>query len=99
MVAVSGQGRASAKKLARTLRLLASPVRLLILRSLGARGAYVGDLAKMLRMSQSATSHQLGILAQAGIVAAKKEGRSVRYTLATTGEAKQISRLLRSFGA
>lgn len=42
----------------------------------------VCDLAEVLRMTQSAVSHQLKILKQAKLVSARREGKSVFYALA-----------------
>lgn len=42
----------------------------------------VCDLAEVLHMTQSAVSHQLRILKQAKLVSARREGKSVFYSLA-----------------
>lgn len=42
----------------------------------------VCDLAEILHMTQSAISHQLKILKQARLVSARREGKSVFYSLA-----------------
>lgn len=42
----------------------------------------VCDLAEVLHMTQSAISHQLKILKQAKLVSARREGKSVFYSLA-----------------
>lgn len=42
----------------------------------------VCDLAEILNMTQSAVSHQLKILKQAKLVASRREGKSVYYSLA-----------------
>lgn len=42
----------------------------------------VCDLAEVLHMTQSAVSHQLRILKQAKLVNARREGKSVFYSLA-----------------
>ncbi len=42
----------------------------------------VCDLAEILHMTQSAISHQLKILKQAKLVSARREGKSVFYSLA-----------------
>ncbi len=42
----------------------------------------VCDLAEVLHMTQSAVSHQLRILKQAKLVNARREGKSVLYSLA-----------------
>ncbi len=42
----------------------------------------VCDLAEALRMTQSAVSHQLGILKRSKLVKSRREGKSVFYSLA-----------------
>lgn len=41
-----------------------------------------GDLAKAVRMSEPATSHQLRVLRDLGMVERRRDGRRVFYTLA-----------------
>lgn len=42
----------------------------------------VCDLAKLLRMTQSAVSHQLRILKQAHLIKARRDGKTIFYSLA-----------------
>jgi ArsR family transcriptional regulator len=42
---------------------------------------YVGDLAALLGMTQSAVSHQLRLLRNLHLVKTRKEGRTVYYSL------------------
>lgn len=42
----------------------------------------VGELSKAVRMSESATSHQLKVLRDLGLVERRREGRRVYYSLA-----------------
>jgi len=42
----------------------------------------VCDIAELLKLSQSAISHQLRILKQAGLVRSRREGKTVYYSLA-----------------
>lgn len=42
----------------------------------------VGELSKAVRMSESATSHQLKVLRDLGLVERRREGRRVFYSLA-----------------
>ena len=42
----------------------------------------VGDLAEELNMTQSAVSHQLKVLKQAKLVKARRDGKSMLYSLA-----------------
>ena len=63
-------------------RLLADPTRLKIVYALSLREMCVYDLANMLDMTQSAVSHQLRTLKQAKVVAFRKNGKMVCYSLA-----------------
>lgn len=44
----------------------------------------VCDIAQLLNMSQSAISHQLRVLKQAGLVKYRRDGKTVFYSLADT---------------
>ena len=59
-------------------------------------GLLVGDIAEALDMGHSAVSHLLGFLNEGGIVKYAKSGRTVRYTLASTPEAKRLLRIKRA---
>lgn len=62
---------------------LASPTRIRVLFALLESGELsAGELAKAVRMSPSATSHQLRILRDLGLVRRRREGRRVLYELA-----------------
>ena len=56
--------------------------RIRILYCLFASEMCVCDIATLLNMTQSAISHQLGVLRQAGLVSFRREGRTVFYSLA-----------------
>ncbi|WP_420455309.1 metalloregulator ArsR/SmtB family transcription factor [Rubrivirga sp.] len=43
-----------------------------------------GEIAEALGLPAPTASHHLGLLRQAGLVTSEKDGRFVRYTLATT---------------
>lgn len=70
--------------LSRLFSALGDPTRLTILRALAeADGSVcVSDLAGSTELSISAVSHQLRLLRDRGLVAARRNGRSVQYTLA-----------------
>ena len=70
---------------ASVLRALASPHRLRIVHRLGAGPLDVTELARALGMTQAATSQHLAAMRSAGIVEARRDGRSVRYGLADLG--------------
>lgn len=61
--------------------ILAEQRRLEALRLLQRGPTAVGDLAVSLGVSQSTASHHLAVLARGGLVAAARDGRSVRYRL------------------
>lgn len=67
--------------LAELFKVLGDPSRLRILTALGAAELCVCDLATALDMSQSAVSHQLAVLRGARLVRARREGKSMFYTL------------------
>jgi len=74
-----------ARLLADRFKLLADPSRLRIVYGLLEAGERcVGDLARLVDMSDSATSHQLRQLRAAGLVRARRRGREVFYRVADT---------------
>ncbi len=62
-------------------RILGDPTRLKILQALHVSEMCVCDLAFLMKMSQSAISHQLRVLRQANLVKYRKEGKIVYYSL------------------
>lgn len=52
----------------------------------------VGDIADVLRLDISAVSHQLGILRKEGLVATKKKGKVVYYSL--SGDLPKLVRII-----
>jgi hypothetical protein len=67
---------------AQRLKALADPERLRIMSCLLAGGKNVGDLATELQDEIVRVSHHLGVLRNAGLVNAEKQGRFVFYSLA-----------------
>ena len=67
--------------LAELFKVLGDPSRLRILNALGAAELCVCDLSTALDMSQSAVSHQLAILRGARLVRARRDGKSMFYSL------------------
>jgi DNA-binding transcriptional ArsR family regulator len=67
--------------LAETFRTLGDPTRVRILNALGQAELCVCDLASLLRLGESAVSHQLRILRSLRLVRARRDGRMVFYTL------------------
>ena len=64
------------------LKAVADPTRLRMLSALSAEELCVHDLALVVGVSESATSHQLRLLRAHRLVAPRKEGRTVYYRLA-----------------
>lgn len=60
---------------------IGDPTRIKILWALNQEELCVCDIAALLEMKQSAISHQLRILRQAGLVKYRKEGKVVYYSL------------------
>ena len=66
---------------AELFKALSDPTRVRIVGLLAHTELCVGDLCLVLGMSQPAVSHHLGLLRTLRIVAARKEGKHVFYTL------------------
>jgi len=67
--------------MAEFFKVFGDQTRIRILQVLFEEEMCVCDIAYLLNMSQSAISHQLRVLKQAGIVKYRKEGRVVYYSL------------------
>jgi ArsR family transcriptional regulator len=72
----------AASEAATMLKALSNPSRLLLLCQLVEGERSVGELEDALNLSQAYVSQQLARLRAEGIVAATREGRTVRYRLA-----------------
>jgi DNA-binding transcriptional ArsR family regulator len=64
-----------------TFAVLGDPTRARILYALGRRSLCVRDLALLVRVSESAVSHQLRLLRERGMVRSRREGNIVYYSL------------------
>lgn len=67
----------------RRLSALAQEARLAVFRLLvraGSDGLAAGEIARRLKVAPNTLSAQLGVLADAGLVAARRDGRSVIYS-------------------
>jgi DNA-binding transcriptional ArsR family regulator len=67
--------------LAETFRLLGDPTRVRILDALSHGALCVCDLAALVKLSESAVSHQLRLLRSLRLVKPRREGRMVFYAL------------------
>ena len=88
---------ASAEEAAAMLRALSNPSRLLLLCQLVGGEKSVGELEAALDLSQAYVSQQLARLRAEGIVAARREGRTVRYRLADNRIAPVIRTLYEQY--
>lgn len=68
-------------KLSNVFKALGDPTRIKILYALSLKELCVCDIANLIRMSQSAVSHQLRILRNLRLVKYRKEGKVVFYSL------------------
>ena len=71
-----------AQQMAEFFGSIADPTRLRLLSLLATKELCVCDLATILKMSESAVSHQLRVLRSQRLVKYRKEGRNVHYSLA-----------------
>ncbi len=71
----------TANRLAEIFAAMADPNRLRIISALAHRELSVGELTKLVAMTESATSHQLRLLRHMRIVRTRKAGRQVFYSL------------------
>ena len=83
---------------ATTLRALANPGRLEILLRLLQAEASVADLEREVGIRQPNLSQQLGELRDAGLVAGRRESRSVIYALADPAAERLVSAISQGFG-
>jgi len=66
---------------AELFRSLANPARIRILEVLADGEHSVGELQPLVEIESSHLSQQLGVLRRAGLVTARREGTSVRYSI------------------
>ena len=83
----------SAREAAELMKALSSENRLLLLCLLADGDKTVGELAEGLGLRQAAVSQQLGLLRKDGLVAARRDGRTMHYRL-TGAEARAVILLL-----
>jgi DNA-binding transcriptional ArsR family regulator len=92
---ISKTQKAKAAQAADLFGLISGTTRVLILSTLMKKKELaVQDIANTLGMTHSAVSHQLGLLAGADIVSAKKSGRLVHYRISNSKEAKALTKFL-----
>ena len=69
------------KELTHLFKALSDPTRLRLVNVLSAQSLCVGDLQKVLGLSQSLVSHQLAVLRAASLVRTQRQGPRVCYSL------------------
>ncbi len=74
--------RGAAEQAVGTLKLLANPQRLLLLCQISQGEFSVTELEELLEIRQPTLSQQLGVLRGQGVVATRREGKSVYYSVA-----------------
>ena len=82
--------RLVAQRLAEKLSSIAHPDRIRIIEALGARDSDVNSLAEKLDIRQSTLSQHLSVLRANGVAEARREGRTVRYSLCNPWLAKWL---------
>ncbi len=85
--------RQSAAQASRLLKALANADRLMLLCELAQGERCVGELEKRLDIGQPTLSQQLGVLRQGRLVETRREGKNIRYRLAS-GAALAVMRAL-----
>lgn len=71
----------NAQKLARTLRHIAHPLRLLIICMLARREMFVGEILDSLGTTKGNISQHLRILADNGLITSRRDGNKIIYSI------------------
>jgi DNA-binding transcriptional ArsR family regulator len=77
-----GELQARAKRATGLLKAMSNPVRLLVLCQLAEGEKSVGELEGVVDVSQSALSQHLALLRSRGLVASRRAGQTIYYSLA-----------------
>jgi ArsR family transcriptional regulator len=85
--------QASAAKACGLLKTLGNPDRMMLLCQLTRGEHCVSDLERQLGIAQPTLSQQLGVLREEGLVATRREGKQIYYTIASA-EATAVMQLL-----
>ena len=85
--------KTSVRKQSRFFKALADETRLRILSLLGVREMCVCEVMVALNLTQPTASHHLGLLENAGLVKARKEGTWVFYSIASAGLLDSLQKL------
>ncbi len=82
-----------AEDVAATLKTLAHPMRLMLACTLAEAEYAVGELEDKLGMHQPSLSQQLAVLRESGIVATRRDGKQIFYSLTQAKAARLIEAL------
>ncbi len=74
--------RSAAAQAVDTLKLLANPERLLLLCQISQGEFSVSELEELVGIHQPTLSQQLGVLRSQGVVATRREGKNIYYSVA-----------------
>jgi DNA-binding transcriptional ArsR family regulator len=91
--------RGSAVRVTDLLKAMANPSRLMILCLLAEGEKPVGEMERVVGLSQSALSQHLAVLRKKGIVATRREAQSIFYSLASKEVEEIMASLYRVFCA
>lgn len=89
--------RESAARASRLLKALANSDRLMLLCELAQGERCVSELEKRLAIGQPTLSQQLGVLRQGRLVATRREGKNIRYRLASGAALAVMQALYRQY--
>jgi DNA-binding transcriptional ArsR family regulator len=84
---------AAADEASNLLKALANRHRLIIICQLSEKARSVGELADLLKLRDSTVSQHLAILRKDGLVAARRDGQTIWYSIAST-PARELVRTL-----
>ena len=90
---------AKADEVATTLAAMANPKRLLVMCTLLAGEKSVGDLAEIVRLSPAALSQHLGKMRALRLVATRRDGQTIYYSLASAEVKALLETLYRIYCA
>jgi DNA-binding transcriptional ArsR family regulator len=79
-----GELQKNAVRVAALLKAMANPARLIILCQLSEGERSVGELERAVGLSQSGISQHLAVLRQGDVVASRRDGQTIYYSLASS---------------
>jgi DNA-binding transcriptional ArsR family regulator len=91
------QLRANARTAAPVLKAMGNPARLMILCRIAEGECSVSEIERAIRLSQSSISQHLAVLRRNDVVASRREGQAVFYSLASERVAAIMATLQRVF--